>query len=189
MVAGSAGCTSAHYIQKGPDSGVVAIPDNSDVWPTHYKTAALELIKAHIGKDYVILDERVVTTGGRPDANPMAPPPNAPPSTTEYRITYAKRPPQSSLPPGAPIGPGGMPMGVRPISGPPGAGGPPIVTQTGGTQYSPNPNAYSPGALTGANQPLVPGVGPGMPLSPASPMSPAGSQSPYQYAPSSPLGR
>jgi hypothetical protein len=58
------GCgSSAKYIEKRGDTGVVAIPANTDVWPSYNRRAALELIQKHVGVNYEILEEREVVTG------------------------------------------------------------------------------------------------------------------------------
>lgn len=58
------GCAApAKYIEKRADSGVVAVPDDSDSWPTYNRRAALDKIQQHVGPNYEILDERRVVTG------------------------------------------------------------------------------------------------------------------------------
>jgi hypothetical protein len=105
------GCTSAHYVSKQADSGVVAIPSNTNAWPFHYRQEADELIRQHVGPDYEIVDERQVVTGVRVannqqtqrDQTPNKKNPNMPgervsttdttttSNVTEWRITYARR--------------------------------------------------------------------------------------------------
>ena len=138
VVASLTGCgTSARYVDKRGDTGIVAIPENTDMWPTHYRRSALELIQQHVGPDYVIVEERRVVTGVSSTNNQqiqrdkMAGPfPNQPPverdtvsnsttnrDITEYQITYQRRKP-------------GMPVpGLVPAGGIPPAGG---LQQTGG---------------------------------------------------------
>lgn len=144
VVAGLSGCqTPAQVRQKGPDSVVIAIPENTNNWPTHYRDAAEALAKAQIGLNYMIVDEREVVTGGNNTAGPMA---NVTPASKEYRITYQKKP----IPPGNPIG-GSVPssLGARqPLpgaglgAGPQAAGGFPAGT------YPPPPGGYVPGGMT-----------------------------------------
>lgn len=58
------GCASpAKYVEKRGDTGIVAIPANTDVWPNHYRTDALALIQKHVGASYEILEEREVVVG------------------------------------------------------------------------------------------------------------------------------
>jgi hypothetical protein len=150
MVAGLSGCAGqAKIIQKGPDAGVVAIPENTNVWPTHYRDAAEALIKQHIGPSYMIVEEREVVTGGNNTAGPTA---STTPASKEYRITYQKKPIQQ----GNPLG-GQMPIGARPsLSGAGlGAGLPPAAYAPGGLT-SPGPMS-SGGMMNGS---VVPQVGP-----------------------------
>jgi hypothetical protein len=60
-VAGT-GCGGARYVRKAADEGVVAIPNNSDSWPTNYRTHAEKLMAAHVG-DWEIVHEDEVVTG------------------------------------------------------------------------------------------------------------------------------
>ena len=111
LVACMTGCTSAHYVSKQGDSGVVAIPSNSDSWPFHYRQEAEALMRQHDGPDYEIVDEREVVTGVRVtnseqtqrDQTPNKKQPNLPgervtttgtvttSNTTEWQITYCRR--------------------------------------------------------------------------------------------------
>src|SRR5262245_51230349 len=60
----ASGCASpARYVEKKGDTGIIAIPNNTDTWPNHNRTAAIDLIKKHVGVGYEILDEREVVTG------------------------------------------------------------------------------------------------------------------------------
>lgn len=66
VVAGLSGCASpARYVEKsvGGDSGIVAIPANTDEWPNHYRQAAIAKIVEHVGPDYEIIEEKEVVTG------------------------------------------------------------------------------------------------------------------------------
>lgn len=62
-VASAVGCANARYVQKVGDEGVVAVPVNSDAWPSYNRTNALKLIEQHVGPGYEIVEEREVTTG------------------------------------------------------------------------------------------------------------------------------
>ncbi len=62
-VASSVGCANARYVQKAGDEGVIAIPANSDVWPSFNRTNALRMIEEHVGPAYEIVEEREVKTG------------------------------------------------------------------------------------------------------------------------------
>lgn len=61
--ASSVGCANARYVQKIEDEGVVAVPVNSDAWPSYNRTSALKLIEQHVGPAYEIVEEREVKTG------------------------------------------------------------------------------------------------------------------------------
>ncbi len=108
MTAAGGCASSARYIEKKDDSGIVAVRDNSgDSWSN--RRAAIELIEKHVGPGYEILDERTVAIGrtarnSLPETNETLNPRNAaspakrpigPAATvqhdaTEYRITYRK---------------------------------------------------------------------------------------------------
>ena len=45
------------------DSGVVAIPANTDAWPNYNRTEAMDLIRKHVGSNFEIVEEREVPTG------------------------------------------------------------------------------------------------------------------------------
>ena len=58
------GCASpARYIEKTGDAGVVAIPANTNAWPSYNRREAIGLIQKHVGVHYEIVDEREVVTG------------------------------------------------------------------------------------------------------------------------------
>ena len=58
VVAGLSGCASpARYVETQGDTGVVAIPSNSDVWPNYNRKAAMALIEKHVGPNYEIVEE------------------------------------------------------------------------------------------------------------------------------------
>lgn len=56
------GCQTpdVHYVSDTDTGGVVGIPNNSDVWPTYYRTKALELIAAKCPNGYEIVHEEEV---------------------------------------------------------------------------------------------------------------------------------
>ncbi|MDB5308550.1 MAG: hypothetical protein JWO38_2752 [Gemmataceae bacterium] len=145
IVASLTGCgTTARYVAKQGDTGVVAIPNNSDAWLTHYRRDAEDLIRRHVGPDYEILEEREVVTGTAVSnnqqvqreqianrRNPLLPgekdtitSTTATRDTTEYQITYRRRsgPALNALPPNgfvpaAGVGPAAGPV-VLPAGGP-----------------------------------------------------------------------
>lgn len=172
MVAGLSGCASAKIIQKDPNAVVVAIPENTDSWPSHYRPAADALAKQALGGPVVAVTEGVVPTGGPNAAGPTM---SVAPGAQEYRITYQRK----VMQPGMPIGGPGLPatVGGRPLTLPPAGAG------MGGVQSASGavPGGYAPGSLTGANSnampnTMVPSVGPTTPSSPYNYSTPA---SPY----------
>ncbi|HYT93750.1 MAG TPA: hypothetical protein VEL76_33835 [Gemmataceae bacterium] len=63
LVCGLGGCGTARQITVTSDGGCIAIPENSDVWPTNYRTKAIELMKKQCPQGYVIVREEEVVTG------------------------------------------------------------------------------------------------------------------------------
>jgi hypothetical protein len=132
-VAGLTGCGStARYVAKRGDTGVVAIPNNSNAWPTYNRRNAEELIRQHVGPDFEVLEEREVVTGtsvsnnqqvqreqltnGRylPIEKDTVTNTTSTRDTTEYQITYRRR---SGPAVGGLIGSRG-PGGLTPATGP-----------------------------------------------------------------------
>jgi hypothetical protein len=62
----AAGCSSARYVQRGLDEGVIAVPDRTNSWPSYNNDKALTLIKEHVGSDYEIVEEWAAKSGGPP---------------------------------------------------------------------------------------------------------------------------
>ncbi|MBA4190632.1 MAG: hypothetical protein C0467_21815 [Planctomycetaceae bacterium] len=63
LLASLSGCaSSARYVEQGTESGVVAIPTNTDAWPSYNRTEAISLIQKHLGSNYEIVEEREVVT-------------------------------------------------------------------------------------------------------------------------------
>jgi hypothetical protein len=70
VVAGLSGCASpARYVERSGDVGVVAIPANTDAWPTRYRSEAIGLIRKHVGPDFEIVEEKEVAVGTRTNNN------------------------------------------------------------------------------------------------------------------------
>lgn len=61
----SAGCasTTARPILRERDSGIVAIPDNTDRFPNYNRSQAEDLIRQHVGKHYEIVKEEEYVVG------------------------------------------------------------------------------------------------------------------------------
>lgn len=65
VVLAAAGCasTTARTILKDRDSGVVAIPDDTDKFPDYNRSQAIELIREHVGREYEIVKEEEYVLG------------------------------------------------------------------------------------------------------------------------------
>ena len=57
------GCAHARYVERNATSGVVAVPDNSDSWPSRNMRHAKELMAKQFPQGYVIEREEEVVTG------------------------------------------------------------------------------------------------------------------------------
>ena len=62
-LAGLSGCNSARYVTVDNSGGIVAIPDNSNKWPSYNHRHAEELMQAKCPGGYVIDREEEVVTG------------------------------------------------------------------------------------------------------------------------------
>ncbi len=62
LLASAWGCAApgARFVLQTDHGGVVAIPNDSDVWPTYYRRKALEMIAVECPDGYEITDERDV---------------------------------------------------------------------------------------------------------------------------------
>jgi hypothetical protein len=141
LAVGLSGCaTPARYVERQPGAGVIAIPANTDTWPTYNRRAALALIEQHLGSGYEIVEEREVATGkttsnnqqvrNEETINTAVPflPANRQTVTnttttrdvTEWRISYRKRAEPAADPPGDPPGGGVRRTEYRSGSGPDG---------------------------------------------------------------------
>ena len=132
VAAASTGCGGARYVHRAGDEGIVAIPANTDTWPTNHRSSAMKLIEQHVGSNYDILEEKEVATGQTTTNNqnmnkeatfntsvPFLPAEKQTTTTTtttrditEYRIHYRKRTGTLVGTPGGGPGPvGGLPIG------------------------------------------------------------------------------
>ena len=59
----AAGCQSPRVVQRTPDEGIIALPANTDGWPSYHQSAAKKMIQAHLGPNYEVVEEKEVTTG------------------------------------------------------------------------------------------------------------------------------
>jgi hypothetical protein len=87
------GCATARVVSRDPDGGVVAIPENSNCWPYHYRDKATGLIKQDCPYGHVIAWEGEVPVGtmtkerGSADGGTHV---TTTETRTEYRIEYRK---------------------------------------------------------------------------------------------------
>jgi len=63
LVLGQLGCQSARQVYRDGDRGVVAIPANSNAWPTYNRDSADELMAQHFPEGYVIDREEEIAVG------------------------------------------------------------------------------------------------------------------------------
>ena len=56
------GCSSARYVSRDQQQGVIAIPSTS-TWPVDHREKAMELMQAHFPNGYVIEKEEEVVIG------------------------------------------------------------------------------------------------------------------------------
>ena len=135
VLAGLSGCASpARYVETQSDSGVVAIPANTNAWPSYNLNAARALIEKHVGPNYEIVEEREVATGQQVLNNQQVNGNQSIGQTTtqdltEWRIAYRKK-----AGPTTGITPAG---GMQPIRLP---GSDPAVRPAGGIVPSAAPN-------------------------------------------------
>ena len=54
IVAGLTGCSSARYVLRESDRGIVAIPANTNMWPWKHRDDADTLMQGHFPKGYQI---------------------------------------------------------------------------------------------------------------------------------------
>ncbi len=59
------GCVGARYVSLGPEGGIVAVPENTNVWPTFYRDKAEALMRDACPEGYVIEHQGEVTVGSR----------------------------------------------------------------------------------------------------------------------------
>jgi hypothetical protein len=70
VVVTSAGCLQgARMVQKDANGGIVAIPQNTDMWPNYYRTDALKLIREQHSPNFEIVSEGEVVVGQQTQNN------------------------------------------------------------------------------------------------------------------------
>ena len=57
------GCASARFVSKSPDCGVVAIPCDSNRWPTYNRDKAEALIRSQCPDGYEVVHEEEAVIG------------------------------------------------------------------------------------------------------------------------------
>lgn len=57
------GCARPRFVEVSKDGGVVAIPSNSNQWPTYYRDKAEKLMREKCPEGYEIVMEEEVVTG------------------------------------------------------------------------------------------------------------------------------
>jgi hypothetical protein len=62
-ILGLIGCGSAHYVSQDAKSGIIAIPYNTNTWPSYYHDEAEKMMKAKCPSGYVIDMEGPVLIG------------------------------------------------------------------------------------------------------------------------------
>jgi hypothetical protein len=62
-VASLSGCAKARYVEVSQQGGIVAIPANTNRWPTYYRDQAMELIRQKCPDGYEVVQEEEFVTG------------------------------------------------------------------------------------------------------------------------------
>jgi hypothetical protein len=60
---GIAGCAGPRFVAQDQFGGVIALPSNSDYWPTHYRSKAEQMMASKCPQGYVIEHEEEVVVG------------------------------------------------------------------------------------------------------------------------------
>ena len=162
LVAALSGCASpARYIERSGDTGVVAIPANTDSFPSYNRSEAMALIHKHVGPNFEILEEREVATGKRTQNDQQmhedlfnaqhVQNTTTTQDLTEWRIAYRKKAPGSNVVGsfGSSVTPG---RGMQPRS--------PVGASSSGVQPAGG---------------IIPSVGPAPTVVPAAPVAPMSS--------------
>ena len=63
LIVVNGGCSSARFVLKEPGRGIVAIPANTNYWPTKHREHARELMQQHFPGGYKIDKEEEVAVG------------------------------------------------------------------------------------------------------------------------------
>jgi hypothetical protein len=57
------GCAAGRYVMRSPDRGVIAIPANSNQWPSRHRQTAENLMGQHFPAGYVVEHEEEFVIG------------------------------------------------------------------------------------------------------------------------------
>jgi hypothetical protein len=63
LVLGLAGCAGPRFVAQDPSGGVIAMPSNTDYWPTHFRAKAEEMMARKCPQGYHIEHEEEVVVG------------------------------------------------------------------------------------------------------------------------------
>src|SRR5207244_3199008 len=73
LALGLTGCAGPRFVSQDQFGGVIAMPSNSDDWPTHYRTKAEQMMARKCPQGYVVVHEEEVIVGqstvGRDDSD------------------------------------------------------------------------------------------------------------------------
>jgi hypothetical protein len=114
---GLAGCSDARLIRTDPNGGVVAIPRNTNAWPSYNRKAAEELMKQKCPQGYVIDGEHEVVVGHTSEeqvSGSFHTVVNRP--VTEWEISFHAVGTPPPMPPGVVPASASMPPAVVPAS-------------------------------------------------------------------------
>jgi hypothetical protein len=78
------GCSQVRLVHDAPDGGVVAIPNNTNQWPTYYRNRAEQLMKRRCPEGYVIVSEQAA------EDNPAARDGRKPNEDFDYEGAYVR---------------------------------------------------------------------------------------------------
>jgi hypothetical protein len=78
------GCSQVRLVRDAPDGGVVAIPNNTNQWPTYYRNRAEQLMKRKCPEGYVIVSEQAA------EDNPAARDGRKPNEDFDYEGAYIR---------------------------------------------------------------------------------------------------
>ncbi len=135
LAAGLAGCAQPRFVAQDPEGGVIAMPSNTDYWPTHFRTKAEAMMARKCPQGYQIEHEEEVVVGqsttgrestdtqtrdipgrkNRSDLQLTTAETTRSQTTrdlTEYRITFRAK---TAASPAAPNPPGSLPAAPTPV--------------------------------------------------------------------------